>query len=126
MIGQLGNFLDHFLDLILRYGIRKARCFDFEETFLQHKLAVVKVCILLQQVLQVEGISVLADLGRKKGLVPSGYCTSLSYCQDGLKTTTSDGNNYYRLTVIVISVLSTNLLSVLLNVIHDIHKGFIG
>ena len=112
----MGNFLDHFLDLILRYGIGKTGCFDFEETFLQHKLAVVKVGILLQQVLQVEGIRVLANLGRKKCLVPSGYCTSLSYCQDGLKTTTSDGNDYNRLTVIVISVLSTNLLSILLNI----------
>jgi len=114
VIGELGYFLDHFLELFFGGGAYQAGGFYLEVAILKYEFAEVEAGALLEQHLEVEGRCKVAHFGAEDDLLAAGYAALLGEGEHRLKAVAVDGNNDDRLGVIVIGKLPADLVGVLL------------
>lgn len=122
MICELGYFLDHFFYLVVAEAGGEAGGFYFEVGAVENEAAVVEVSVLLHEVVEVYGVVHFANLGAEDGLFATRYRALLIGGEHRLKTAAVNGYYQYGLCMIVIRKLAADLLSILLNVFHDVHS----
>src|SRR5690242_8621879 len=121
VIGELGYFLDHFLELFFGGATDQTRCFYFEIAVFDDELAEVEVGALLEKAFEIERGRVIANLGAEDDLVAARYAALLGQGKYGLETVAVDRNNDHGFGVIIVGELPADRVGVLFKGRKKIH-----